>query len=554
VYREAEGIPQHLARFAGSLSTPLAPGFPPTTGLLGTTALKGFARTRQAYPAFRKAIDKPGKVLKSIINFPKKAVKELYPSVAEGIASIPEETVKRVVEKGFIADEPTKETFHAVGKTAQEGIKYLGRVSGKKVAKESALLSKLAKGETEKPPASYIRAFDKKGNEVSRPIDDYIRGLTKKVDDIKRSEKIKTPVAKLLESKEGAKELVSDDARKLFKSPEGDALLRTPRGAKLLKSSVSAGLLKKDEADHFLKLAKIAELGKAPHRPLGRTLMKTGKGATSLKAKDKDFLKRIVTTLRMNPKFFNLQDLKREVQEYAIYTPQMAALKAPRPNYLFTGIAADLQRTVAHKYPKLDKANRISHKLQTLHKELEPELKNKAIGRKLEGFAGQNQQTKDLFFELDRMLPPELKFLEKTQRLLDKKEFQKWAPGRGGGSGSAEGVKNIGRAGALFSVPRFLKPAVAASVSPRVHGKLIDRFHKKKAAKIARTLQKEAKRQEKTPINFLKGLGKESLRRAGQSYLPRKAINIAAPPENPDGTFTNAYKRNLIRQDPRRTL
>jgi len=118
--------------------------------------------------------------------------------------------------------------------------------------------------------------------------------------------------------------------------------------------------------------------------------------------------------------------------------------------------------------------------VKDLQKKLSIKLKDTNINRTLQNIdseANINAGYYDLFGELDAMAPQNLKFMDEAEDLIARRAFENLLPGRGGGSGSAQGAGNLFRNSALTSLgtaslfnPNFLLAApLAATFSPKIH-------------------------------------------------------------------------------------
>jgi len=248
-----------------------------------------------------------------------------------------------------------------------------------------------------------------------------------------------------------------------------------------------------------------------------------------LKPKDNKMISRIKNMLGKDPAIVDIQDFKKEIDDFVSYSTEGVRQASPRGQSLFKEISNDFRETIAKVSPNLAKANEKSHAMQKLRDELRTELKNKAIGKKLKNFESQNTYTQELFEKLDQAAPSQYKFLEKTQRLLDRKAFEPWFPGRGGGSGSPQGAANILRGITGLSA----KPLIPL-MSPKINEALI-----------------RGGRRALRPRDPFRPRPIRSLMKRG---AVRTGIRGMAPSKNPDGTFTDSFKRGLITDDPRRNL
>ncbi len=425
--REAAGIPEHLARFAGEMTAPI--GGVPGAGVPGAIG-RAFTAT-PAYPPIKKAIAGVGGI-----------AKEGLSSAANLLASIPRKHFKLALEKDIFKGKPRhvpEKEFQDVGKLAQKAINYIQTQAGKEVRKEDVLLSKISRKYFGKE-IPFIKTRGKMGETELVPPKDYVK--------------------------------------------------------------------KVEELSGFFKRGK----------------MKTD----LLQAKDRRMLGRVKEVMEGDPEIVDIQDLKKLLQDFSSYSPESVKSGSPRGKYIFKEIAKDLKESIEKVSPALGKANIKSHQAQTLRDELKTVLKNKSVTRKIKNIENQEPYTLDLLEQLDKIAPQEYKFMEKAKVLSARKSFEPFFPGRGGGSGGPQGVANIGRA-LLGTAATPIIPLM----SPQIQQSLL-RGGRRGVSAYGKTAP------------YISPVIKKA--------VTRKLIRANAPEKNQDGTFSNNFKRQLIRDDPRRRI
>jgi len=553
--REAAGIPEHLARFAGEMTAPI--GGVPGAGVPGAIG-RAFAAS-PAYPPIRKAVLGTAGAIRrggaAIGGIGKEGV------YAQGniLASIPPEHFKLAVEKNIFKGKGAKvadKEFQSAGELAQDAMNLLGKERAKQVGKADTALAKipdmvekkdLLKRKTnifskkegkEFSPLEYISKVEK----IERPLigERYgeISKLSKK--DLIKAALIKrklreSPTIKTIKSlKKTLDDFPSSPRMKIEFDDIADDFKYTVDKMTAIKTHTLISPLREGGSISPINyLKKIEKL----ERPFKRGEVDL------LTQKDRKQLAFIKDTLKKNPKVIDIQDLKKSVDDFISYNNEGVIPASKRGRSLFRGIADDLRNTIAKLSPDLAEANIKSHEIQTLRDELgKTFLKNKTVTKKFKNLESQEPYTLGLLEQLDKISPEKYKFMDKTKELLARKSFEPWFPGRGGGSGGPQGFANINRA--LLGTGRALMgmaavPAVPL-MSPRIQQKLL-RGGIRGAAGVRR--------------------GVAGVKRAAPYVSPlikravtRKLIKENAPEKNQDGTFSNNFKRQLVRDDPRRRI
>lgn len=174
---EARGIPQHIARLVGELSAPV--GGIPGAGI-PAGAIKGLLRTRKAYPAIKRAVGVPGKILKEGAAF-----------IGEMATSVPRENITKLMGKKLPSIFNKDEYELAIGKVgerAQRALKFVNIKAGRAVRKEKNLLKEIGKKDLKikgKNLDSYIDEIEDKRDEFRTDLVDLFsnkdEGMLKKI-------------------------------------------------------------------------------------------------------------------------------------------------------------------------------------------------------------------------------------------------------------------------------------------------------------------------------------------------------------------------------------
>ena len=101
-----------------------------------------------------------------------------------------------------------------------------------------------------------------------------------------------------------------------------------------------------------------------------------------------------------------------------------------------------------------------------LRNKLISRLKDQNVEKTIKTLFNENtsQDLLNNFLELDELAPRNLKFIDELKDEVTRKAFSQLFPGRGGGSGSAAGIRNLLRFGSLATTP--LAPLAAPAFSP----------------------------------------------------------------------------------------
>lgn len=135
-----------------------------------------------------------------------------------------------------------------------------------------------------------------------------------------------------------------------------------------------------------------------------------------------------------------------------------------------------IKEEVGTKVPKLAEVNQRFSKIRNLRERVATKLKDENVARNVKNLYNKDTFTQDLFKEIDELAPKGLKFQSRLRNAVVRDVFDQIAPGRGGGSGGAQGfMNNIVRGGVVAGSTAALGPvggvAAAALVSPAVGGK-----------------------------------------------------------------------------------
>tara|TARA_Y100001956_G_C4127266_1_gene190918 strand:+ start:1830 stop:3542 length:1713 start_codon:yes stop_codon:yes gene_type:complete len=136
--------------------------------------------------------------------------------------------------------------------------------------------------------------------------------------------------------------------------------------------------------------------------------------------------------------------------------------------------ANDINKLISDSIPSYAQVNEKFSKIRTLRDRLKTKLKDENVARNVKNLYNKDTFTQELFFEIDELAPKGFKFKDKLRTAVVRDAYQQLAPGRGGGSGSGQGVMNILRGG-IIGATGITSPimgiAGAALTSPAIGGK-----------------------------------------------------------------------------------
>ncbi len=160
------------------------------------------------------------------------------------------------------------------------------------------------------------------------------------------------------------------------------------------------------------------------------------------------------------------------MQNLAKYDPQTVSKIGSEGQGILKAVSSQISDSVNKAVPELGEANIKFSKLATLRDKLKTQLKDENVGTNIKNLlsgAERKEYYKGLFKELDDVVPEKLKFLEDTQDTVVREAFEQLFPGRGGGSGGAQGFANIMRGAGVFSLSQATGPGAALLISPSAH-------------------------------------------------------------------------------------
>ena len=137
--------------------------------------------------------------------------------------------------------------------------------------------------------------------------------------------------------------------------------------------------------------------------------------------------------------------------------------------------ASEINEYISNSVDSYKKANEKFSKVRTIRDRLKNKLKDENVERNIKNLYKKDTFTQGLFEELDELSPKGLKFQSKLKRAVVRDMYQEIASGKGGGSGSSQGILNLMRggfiAGAYSAGGGAGTLAAAALVSPSIGGK-----------------------------------------------------------------------------------
>jgi len=133
-------------------------------------------------------------------------------------------------------------------------------------------------------------------------------------------------------------------------------------------------------------------------------------------------------------------------------------------------ILKDIRKSVTEMLHKnsdeLRKVDAKFAKVQEVKTKVIRRIKEENVARNIKSLTTREDTFfKNAFQQIDELAPPDFKFFDNLQDAIARQAFENIFPGRGGGSGGAQGAANIFR-----SIGVITNPALAPLLSPKVQG------------------------------------------------------------------------------------
>ena len=161
------------------------------------------------------------------------------------------------------------------------------------------------------------------------------------------------------------------------------------------------------------------------------------------------------------------------------YDPQTVGVVSSEGEGILKEMANEINKNISNAVPSYGKANKKFSQIRTIRDQIKTKLKDENVAKNVENIYNKDDFTQQLFFEIDKLAPKGMKFQEKLRKSIVRSDYEQAAPGRGGGSGGAQGLLNLIRGGIIGgsamsgSIPGALLGA--AAVSPAIGGRMITR-------------------------------------------------------------------------------
>lgn len=160
--------------------------------------------------------------------------------------------------------------------------------------------------------------------------------------------------------------------------------------------------------------------------------------------------------------------LKKKMQNQAKFSLETVSKASDEAKGILKSVSGEIADKVNTKIPELGAVNKRFSKLADLKSRLATDLKDKSVARNVRNLVNKDEFTKNLFKELDEAAPDHLKFFNDIEDTFVRQAFDQIFPGRGGGSGGAQGVANILRVAGVSQTGGLTAPLVSPLVQQGV--------------------------------------------------------------------------------------
>lgn len=161
--------------------------------------------------------------------------------------------------------------------------------------------------------------------------------------------------------------------------------------------------------------------------------------------------------------------IKRQIQNKVKFKTETVNTPSSEGEAILKKVAGNINDLISDVSPKYREVNKRFSEIASLQDRLKTKLRDESVERNIRNLMNDKSalNTQELFRELDSVAPKNLKFMDKLEDSVARAPFEEWFPGRGGGSGGAQGIANFLRLGAIGKTGGVTAPLFSPKVAKK---------------------------------------------------------------------------------------